>query len=145
MPEGQSTLAPDRKRKTSGLHFRLLAGRFAIVKLPAGAEIPAWALQGSFYSVTRTVEELSLVCPAENVPGSEQAETGWACFKLDGPFPFSQTGVLSSFVSPLAQRGISIFALATFDTDYVLVKQELLEGALAALKEAGHQFQPAST
>ncbi len=126
------------------LGFRLLPGEFAIVRLPPDAEIPAWALRGSFFSVTRTGDELSLVCPAGNVPESQQAEPGWACLKLDGPFPFSQTGVLSSFITPLAERGVSIFALATFDTDYVLVKLQLLQTALAAVKEAGHQLHPST-
>jgi uncharacterized protein len=88
--------------------------------------------------VTRTVEELSIVCEEARVPEGIRAERNWVALKLEGPFPFSMTGVLASSLEPLAKRNISIFAIATFDTDYVLLKREDLEAALRTLEEAGH-------
>jgi hypothetical protein len=99
-------------------------------------------MSGLFTSITRTAEELSIVCPQENVPEGVKAEKGWICFELVGPFPFSQTGVLASFIDPLAERGVSIVAISTFDTDYVLVKEEFAGTALEALQEAGHALSP---
>jgi uncharacterized protein len=89
---------------------------------------------------TRTAEELSIVCPADQAPANAKCESSWTCFKLEGPFPFALTGVLASFIDPLAQRGVAIFAVSTFDTDYVLVKEEHLAAALEALRAAGHEL-----
>ena len=88
------------------------------------------APQGSFFSVTATAEELSIVCLSAQVPAEIHHETDWACLKLDGPFPFSETGILASFVRPLSERAIPIFAVSTFDTDYVLVKHDWVEKAV---------------
>ena len=107
-------------------------------RLPAFSDVPAWALEGSFFSVTRTAEELSIVCPTHNVPAGVQHEQDWVCLKLEGPFPFSETGILVSFVQPLSDRAIPIFAISTFDTDYVLVKEAWVERTLEALRDAGH-------
>jgi hypothetical protein len=101
--------------------------------------VPEWALCGAFFSVTSTAEELSIVCSGAQVPSDIVHENGWACLKLRGPFPFSETGILTSFVRPLSERAIPIFAVSTFDTDYVLVKQECVEKAVQALREAGHE------
>lgn len=120
------------------LKFRQMPGRFAICRLAPVSAIPEWGIGGAFVSLTRTADELSIVCPEDRVPQNLKAERGWTCFKLEGPFAFSQTGVLASFINPLAERGISIFAVSTFDTDYVLVKEEFASRALNALREAGH-------
>ena len=120
------------------LKFTLLAGRFAVCRLAADAAIPEWALRGALHCATRTSEELSIVCPAENVPAGVEANAPWSCFKIAGPIPFEQVGVLAAFIGPLAERGISIFAISTFDTDYVLVKEEFASRAMDALREAGH-------
>jgi hypothetical protein len=124
------------------LKFRRITGSFAVCRLPPQAPLPGWALSGVVTSVTRTEVELSIVCPGENVPEGVQAEKGWICFELGGPFPFSQTGILASFIGPLAERGVSICAISTFDTDYVLVKEEFAGAALEALHEAGHALSP---
>lgn len=121
-------------------NFSMVDGRFAVCRLAAEAAIPEWALRGPLQSVTRTSEELSIVCSAENVPAGVVANAPWSGFKIAGPIPFEQVGVLSSFIEPLAARGISIFAISTFDTDYVLVKEEFASRAMDALQEAGHQF-----
>ncbi len=122
------------------LKFRQLAGVFAVCRLPSNASIPALPDAASFLSITRTADELSIVCVAEHVPENAKCESPWVCFKLEGPFPFSLTGVLASFLDPLAKAGIPIFAVSTFDTDYVLVKEESAPAALKALRDAGHDF-----
>ena len=121
------------------LKFSRVPGAFAVCRLPSGAALPTWAPTGNFFSISRTSDELSIVCLVEQVPPEIQHDNGWACLKLHGPFPFSETGILSSFVRPLSDRAIPIFAISTFDTDYVLVKNDWLEQAVAALKEAGHE------
>ena len=121
------------------LKFSRVPGSFAVCRLAAGASVPDWALHGRFCSVTRTADELSVVCPEDQVPPEVQHENQWACLKLEGPFPFSETGILTSFVQPLSERAIPIFAVSTFDTDYVLVKAERVQAADDALRRAGHE------
>jgi hypothetical protein len=122
------------------LKFRRIAGAFAICRLPPDAAIPEWARAGPFLTITRTAEELSIVCSSDDVPGEVQAERGWACFKLEGPFPFQVSGILVSFIAPLAQNGVPIFAISTFDRDYVLLKEESVAAALPVLAQAGHEL-----
>lgn len=122
------------------LKFRQIAGVFAVCRLAPDAPIPALPDTASFLSITRTDDELSIVCAADHVLENAKCEFTWICFKLEGPFPFNLTGVLSSFLDPLASAGIPIFAVSTFDTDYVLVKEELASVALRALQDAGHEF-----
>jgi len=100
--------------------------------------VPAWAANGNVYSVMRTPEELSIVCAEDSVPAGVRSEGGWIALKLEGPFPFAMTGVLTSFTVPLAEAAISLFALSTFNTDYVLVKHQQFDAALQALARAGH-------
>ena len=122
------------------LKFRQLPGTFSICRLPVDAPIPECTTAASFASITRTAEELSIVCPTGHAPQNAKCEAPWTCFKLEGPFPFAQTGVLASFIDPLAAKGVPIFAISTFDTDYVLVKQEFAETALKTLQAAGHEL-----
>jgi uncharacterized protein len=121
------------------LKFSRFPGSFAVCRLAANAGVPEWALRGSFFSVTSTTDEISIVCPGAQVPSDVVHEDGWACLKLLGPFLFSETGILASFVRPLSERAIPIFAVSTFDTDYVLVKENWLEKSVQALLEAGHE------
>ncbi|MBI2214966.1 MAG: ACT domain-containing protein [Acidobacteria bacterium] len=120
------------------LRFRTRETELAIARLEPDAAIPAWAWGGAFASVTRTFRELSIVCLAERVPGEVRHERGWAMLELEGPFAFELTGILASFLAPLAEAKIGIFAISTFDTDVVLVKRASLDAALAALARAGH-------
>ena len=116
-------------------------------RLAPDAPVPESALESKFFCVTRTFDELSLVCAEDHVPDNMRgrtpdgalAEKGWRALKLEGPFPFTMTGVLASFIQPLAEARIPIFAISTFDTDYVLIKRENVELALAALFAAGHE------
>ena len=80
-----------------------------------------------------------MVCLQSQVPPDVHHENGWACLKLEGPFPFSETGILASFVQPLSDHAIPIFAISTFDTDYVLVKHDWVGRAVEVLKAAGHE------
>jgi hypothetical protein len=110
--------------------------------MAADAPIPARVDELGFYSVTRTADELSIVCPENRIDGNcaeMVVEGGWVALKLEGPFPFSMTGVLASFLQPLAEAQIPIFAISTFDTDHVLIKEENLQRAVAALRAAGHE------
>ena len=121
------------------LKFRILTGPYAIVRLGPEAAVPAWATQGGFNSITRTGDELSVVCLMENVSKQIDAGPRWICLKLEGPFPFSQTGVLLSFIEPLSNNGIPILAISTYDTDYVLVPENFAGFALGTLQNAGHE------
>lgn len=120
------------------LKFRVLSGAYAIVRLNPDALLPEWAKNGEFTSITRTTEELSIVCPTENLPSSVSSPHRWAVLKLEGPFPFSITGVLLAFIEPLSSNKVPIFAISTYDTDYVLVQEEYGATALAFLQKAGH-------
>jgi len=118
--------------------------RLAVCRFASDVRVPAWSLQGGFFCVVRTRDELSIVCgedvyTEDRMPDGALAERGWMALKLEGPFPLSMTGVLASFLQPLAEARISIFAISTFETDYVLIKRENLEQAVAALGTAGHE------
>ena len=122
-----------------GLAFRVWEGRWAVCRLDPDAAIPEWVSTG-FASVTRTPDELSIVCPEEGVPAGVQAERGWACLQLQGPFAFTLTGVLTSFLAPLAEARVPIFALSTYDTDWVLIPAARLDDALHSLAAEGHEL-----
>jgi hypothetical protein len=121
------------------LKYRVLPQTLAICQLPPDLSLPPWALEGNFFSVTRTAHELSIVCDETRVPESIRTERNWVALEIAGPFPFSMTGVLDSFIKPLADQSIPIFAISTFDTDYVLLNRDQLEYALQALDQAGHR------
>lgn len=123
------------------LKLRLLRETFAVCRLSPEAAVPDWAGAGSFFSVTRTPDELSIVSPDSHVPKGILAERGWRCIKIQGPLPFSLTGVLASLVAPLAEAKVSVFAFSTYDTDYVLVKEAALDAALSALARSGHSIE----
>jgi len=115
------------------MRIEIVPGRYAVCRLAADASVPAWA-HGEFVSITRTSEELSVICAESGVPDEVRAERGWTCMKVLGPIPFETVGVAAAITAPLAEAGISVLIVATFDTDYVLVKEEKLEQALAALE-----------
>jgi hypothetical protein len=122
------------------LKLRLLEGSFAVCRLPAAEPIPHWIDQTHFWSVTRTRDELSLVCREETVPGNIRVEKGWKIIQVVGPLDFNLTGILASLANPLAMAEVSIFALSTFDTDYLMVRADKLSVARAALVSEGFQF-----
>jgi len=114
---------------------------FSICRLAKGSGIPDWAGAAHFVSITRTPQELSVVCPEIQVPEGIQRDAGWRCLKVEGPLDLSATGVLASLTSPLAQEGISVFAVSTYDTDYLLVKEGNLEKTVKVLSQNGHQVR----
>jgi hypothetical protein len=117
----------------------VLTGGFAISRLDPGSAIPPWA-PGSFVSITFTHDEISLVCPEENVLDGVETERGWRGLAVAGRLDFSLVGILSSLLGPLAQAGIPVFVTSTFNTDYLFVKQGRLEQALEVLRKAGHEI-----
>ena len=121
------------------LDLTLLPDVLAICRLPAGTSLPAWAHAGGLTAVTWTDAETSIVCPAAVVPAGVQADAGWRAFRVAGPLDFSLTGILLTIAQPLADAGVSIFAVSTYDTDYVLVKESALPVAVAALTGCGHR------
>ncbi len=125
-------------KRTIRLTLTLLQETLAVCRLSHSARMPDWALFAPFVSLTRTSEELSIVVNEARVPEQIKAERGWRCFKVEGPLDFSQTGILSSLAAPLALAKISIFAVSTFDTDYLLVKESDLEKAISVLAENDH-------
>ena len=125
----------------SSLRLSVLEERLAVCRLDPGSEIPAWATASSFFSLTRTADELSIVCPEHDVPAGVTCERGWRALRFDGPFDFGLVGVLASVAGPLAEREISILAIATYDTDYVLVAESQLALATQALRERGHEVR----
>jgi uncharacterized protein len=116
--------------------LRLLDGELSIVRLPPDTAIPAWLsfLPEPLVSVTHTAHELSIVSPSAMVPPAVVCEAGWRAFTVEAKLEFSAVGVLSAILNPLAEAGISIFSISTFDTDYVLVRTAILEAAMAALR-----------
>lgn len=125
----------------SDLTFAVLRETFSIHRLPPESRIPEKVLAGSFYSVTRTADELSIVCPSEIRFESENEETGWSCLKMLGPLDFSLTGILAGVTAVLKDAGISVFAVSTYDTDYILVKTVRIPEAQEALKNSGYFFK----
>ena len=123
------------------LQLSTLPELYAIVGLSQGAQLPAWATQGSFFSVTRTSDELSIIVEESHVPAGLHVQGGWRVIKVHGPFMLSEVGVLASLVGPLAAARVSVLTIATFDTDYLLVASENLGAAISTLERAGHSFQ----
>ncbi len=113
-----------------------LPGSYAVCRLEANHPLPQWAA-GSFVSITRTNEELSVVCEEGAVPPDVRAERDWGLLRVEGPIPFEVTGVAAAIAVPLANAGISVFLIATFDTDYLLVKSESYAQAVDALRASG--------
>jgi len=124
----------------TSLTLSLLPTRFAVARLPSEAPLPAWAIAGQAWSVTRTADELSIVAAEEDVPEGVVAERGWRALRVAGTLDFGLTGILASLTAPLAAARVSIFAISTYDTDLVLVREIQLEAARNALVAAGHSL-----
>jgi hypothetical protein len=122
-------------------------GRYAICRLNAADPLPAWAVQGPFFSVTRTSAELSVVCEMTAVPPGVQAEPDWRVIAVKGPLDFSLTGIIARLSAPLAAAAIGVFVVSTYDTDHVLVRDADVSRAVAVLRDAGYlvSIDPALT
>lgn len=121
------------------LRLTVLPGRLAVSRLEATAVVPEWGQAGQFTAAVRASGELAIVCEEARVPDGVRSERGWCALKVEGPLDFSMTGVLASLAVPLAEAGVSILVLSTFDTDYILVKNAQLRQAATALESAGHR------
>ena len=123
-----------------GHTLTVLSVELAVCRLDPSAVVPEWAWYGSFVSLTRTREELSVVCEVDAVPPDAHCVRGWRVLRVEGPLPFEMVGVLASLTTTLAQAGVSVFAISTYDTDYLLVRLVELPRAIAALRQAGHRL-----
>jgi uncharacterized protein len=124
------------------MKLSILPGSFAICRLSPDNEVPGWVWENkTLLSVTYTEDELSIVCQSSLAPSYIRAEMGWVAIKVEGPLDFSLTGVLAELSGPLAAGGASIFALSTFDTDYILVKERDISQAKRILERNGHIFE----
>ena len=121
------------------LTLSVLPGEYAVCRLSPAQALPGWATSGELFSVTRTPDELSVVCSAQAVPADVQQAAGWTALRLHGPFDFGLTGILAGVLNPLHRADVGIFALSTYDTDYVLVQAGQLELATGALRDAGYR------
>ena len=125
------------------MKLKILDSAFSIVKIPPTETVPSWAIKCDVFSITRTNEELSIVCPSDCLPINEElreVENDWKCIKVEGVLDFGLTGILASLANPLAENKISIFAVSTFNTDYLLVKSHSIEKARLVLENSGHSF-----
>ena len=122
-----------------GQNLTLLPGTLMICRMGPEAAVPDWAHHGALQSITRTSDELSIVCAEAQVTDDVKAERGWRSFKVEGPLDLSLTGILASLAGPLAGARINIFAVSTFDTDYVLIKEEMVRKAAEVLIRSGHR------
>lgn len=126
---------------TRPLTLRLWPDGYAVCRLPPDAGLPPWADGPGFVSITRTAAELSIICPAGRVPPDVTASLGWRLLEIVGPFDFGVTGVMAAVAGPLADAGVSLLPVATYDTDYLLVTAAQLDRALDALRGAGHRVR----
>ena len=126
--------------KQRQLQLSLLKDKYGICTLPNNAPIPDWATAQSLASITRTEKELTIVCRLEILPSQYQSGLNWRCFKIDGSFDLNQIGVISSISSPLADAGISIYVISTYDTDYFLIQEQNLEKTISVLSDIGHNI-----
>jgi hypothetical protein len=120
--------------------LRPLPRRYAVSRLPPSATIPDWAEGAGFVSISRTADELSVVCEEERVPAETHSDRGWHCLAFVGPFAFDETGIAVAVLGPLADAGIGVLLIATYDTDYLLLKAGDLARAQDVLVGAGHRM-----
>jgi hypothetical protein len=123
------------------LTLSLLSGRFAVCKLEPERDIPEWAIRNAFWSITKTPQELSIVCRDDNVPDDIETEHRWRILEVQGPLDFSMTGVLNGLTQPLAESRISVFVLSTYLTDYLMIREKDLESAIITLRAQGHRIE----
>lgn len=120
------------------LTMKRLKGNYGICRLEKDQSIPDWSMKGGFFSITRTENELSLVCSEEVIPERVTCEKGWQMLKVEGPLDFALVGILSKISTLLANEGISIFAISTYDTDYILIKEQDMPKGIETLIEGGY-------
>ena len=128
--------------KNRTFDLSVLSGTFSVYCLSSAVHVPEWLENVSFWFLTRTTDEISLVCPENIIPHEAiiKCEAGWACLKVHGPFAFSETGIISALTSALADAGIGVFVVSTFNTDYLLVKKSALKKTVHTLTLKGHRI-----
>lgn len=109
------------------IELERVTGTYAVCRLEAGAPVPAWAEGTGFSSITRTGDELSIVCPAARVPPNVRADRGWACLRVRGTLDLNQTGIAAALTAPLAEAKVPVLLIATHDTDYLFVREPDLD------------------
>ena len=122
------------------LTMKVLAEKFGVCRLNKNALIPEWVGASNFYSVTKTSDELSIVCSQASIPSDIKCEKDWRILKIEGPLEFSLIGILSSISTILAKEGISIFAISTYDTVYILVKEKDIDNAINTLSNERYEI-----
>lgn len=125
--------------KENILTLRLLKEKYGVCRLDKSESIPEWAKNNDFFSITKTCDELSIVCLQSDIPNNIKCEKDWRILKIEGPLDFALIGILSKISAILAQKEISIFAISTYDTDYILVKGKDIDNAIAALISEKYQ------
>jgi hypothetical protein len=125
--------------KLKKLSLKILPHRMAVCRFEPTAPLPGWIGETDFYSFTRTEAELTIVCPETQLAPGTTSETGWRCFKVQGLLDFAEIGIILSLTQPLAENGVAVFVISTFDTDYFMVKEKDLAKAIDALTAKGHQ------
>jgi hypothetical protein len=126
------------------LPLSIMPGTYAVCRLNPQDATGQWTGSRGFVSVTRTGDELSVVCLQDDAPAGAAVERGYRLLKIEGPLSFSLTGVLASLVSPLADEQISVLAISTYETDYLLVRSDELTHTVDTLTRAGHRIADAS-
>lgn len=121
------------------LTLKLLEDKYGVCRLDKNHIIPKWAQNGDFFSITKTCDELSIVCLENNIPHDIKCEKDWRILKVEGPLDFSLVGILSKLSTILANKGISIFAISTYDTDYILVKDIDIDNAITSLVNENYE------
>jgi hypothetical protein len=124
---------------TKKLSLKILPDRMAVCRFDPAAALPDWIAEASFCSITRTEAELTIVCPEIHLAPGISSEAGWRCFQVQGPLDFSEIGIIFSLTRPLAANGVSVFVMSTFNTDYLMVKDNALAKAIDALTAEGHR------
>jgi len=122
------------------LTMKLLKGKYGVCRLDKTDLIPEWAQNSDFISITRTLDELSIVCTEESIPNHIKCEKDWRILKIEGPLDFSLIGILAKISTVLAKKKISIFAVSTYDTDYILVRNKDINSAVEALVDEGYEI-----
>lgn len=117
----------------------LLKEKYGVCRLDKDEAIPGWAINSDFYSVAKTMDELSIVCSQDSIPNEVNCEKDWRVLKVEGPLDFSLIGILSSISTILAQESISIFAISTYDTDYILIKSDNIDKAIDVLSKENYK------
>lgn len=120
------------------LYLSALKGSFSICKLDPASDIPSWAWDGNFYSITRTTDELSIICDRRNIPENINCEHNWRVLVIEGPFEFEEIGILHSITKSLAEADLSLLTVSTYNTDYILIKEDHYDEATKSLERAGH-------